>query len=108
MQCSRPRFNSKVREIAWRRNRLPTTVFLGFPGSSDGKESTFSASLEFDPWAGKIPWRRKWLPTPVFWPGKYHGQRSLAGYTGGHMESDTTEQLALSFRIMEFDSPKLL
>ena len=27
-----------------------------------------------------IPWRRKWQPTPVFFPGKSHGQRSLAGY----------------------------
>ena len=34
----------------------------------------------FDPWVGKIPWRRKWQPTPVFLPGKFHGQRSLAGY----------------------------
>ena len=33
----------------------------------------------FDPWAGKIPWRRKWQPTPVFLPGKFHGQRWLAG-----------------------------
>jgi len=22
----------------------------------------------------------KWQPTPVFLPGKFHGQRSLAGY----------------------------
>ena len=28
---------------------------------------------------GKIPWRRKWQPTPVILPGKFHGQRSLAG-----------------------------
>ena len=27
------------------------------------------------------PWRRKWLPIPVFLPGKFHGQRSLAGYS---------------------------
>jgi len=33
----------------------------------------------FDPWIGKIPGRRKWQPTPVFLPGKFHGQRSLAG-----------------------------
>ena len=32
------------------------------------------------PWVGKIPWRRKWQPTPVFLLGKFHGQRSLAGY----------------------------
>ena len=29
----------------------------------------------------KIPWRRKWQPTPVSLPGKWHGQRSLAGYS---------------------------
>ena len=27
------------------------------------------------------PWRREWLLTPVFLPGKYHGQRSLVGYS---------------------------
>ena len=26
-------------EIPWRRDRLPTPVFLGFPGGSDSKES---------------------------------------------------------------------
>ena len=25
----------------------------------------------------KIPWRREWLPTLVFFPGKFHGLRSL-------------------------------
>ena len=47
-----------------------------------------------DPWVEKIPWRREWLLTPVFLPGKFHSQRSLAGYSPqGHKESDTTEQL---------------
>ena len=27
------------------------------------------------------PWSRKWHPTPVFLPGKFHGQRNLAGYS---------------------------
>ena len=35
----------------------------------------------FDPWVMKIPWRRKWQPTLVFLPGKFHGQRSLMGYS---------------------------
>ena len=30
---------------------------------------------------GKIPWRRKWQPAPVFFPGKFHGQGSLVGYS---------------------------
>ena len=33
----------------------------------------------FDPWVGKILWRREQLPTPAFWPGEFHGQRSLVG-----------------------------
>ena len=46
----------------------------------------------FDPWVGKIPWRRKWQPTPIFLPGKFHGQRSLAGCSPwGRKESDTTK-----------------
>ena len=34
---------------------------------------------------------------PVFFPGEFHGQRSLAGYNPrGHKELDTTEQLTFS------------
>ena len=41
-------------------------------------------------------WRRKWQPTPVFLPGKFEGQRSLAGYSSwGHKESDMTEWLSM-------------
>ena len=37
-------------------------------------------------------WSRKWQPTPVFLPGKFHGQRSLVGYSPwGHKELDKTE-----------------
>ena len=32
---------------------------------------------------GKIPRSRNWQPTPVFLPGKFHGQRSLEGYSHG-------------------------
>ena len=35
----------------------------------------------FDPWVGKIPWSSELQPTPVFSPGKFHGQRSLMGYS---------------------------
>ena len=33
-------FDSWVGKIHWRRDRLPTPVFLGFPHGSAGKEST--------------------------------------------------------------------
>ena len=56
-----------------------------FPGGASGKESAVQyrrhRTCEFDPWVMKIPWRRKWQPTPVFLHGKFHGQRSLAGYS---------------------------
>ena len=48
-------------------------------------------SYDFAPWVGKIPWRRKWKLTPVFLLGKFHGQRSLVGYSPwGYKELDTT------------------
>ena len=48
---------------------------------------------EFDPWVRKMPWGRKWQPAPVFLPGKFHGQRGLAGYSPwGRKELDMTEQ----------------
>ena len=49
-----------------------------------------------DPWVGKILWRRKWQSTLVLLPGKFHGQRSLVGYSPrGRKESDTIERLHL-------------
>ena len=36
-------FNSWVRKMPWRRDRLPTPVFLGFPHGSADKESTCNA-----------------------------------------------------------------
>ena len=42
----------------------------------------------------KIPWKRLWQPTPLFLPGKFHGERSLAGYSPwDHKELDTTERV---------------
>ena len=39
-----------------------------------------------------IYWRKKWQPIPVFLPGKFHGQKSLVGYSPwGDKEPDTTE-----------------
>ena len=56
------------------------------------------AMRETCPWVGKIPWRKERLPTPVFWPGEFHGQRRLVGYSPwGLKESDTTGPLSFSF-----------
>jgi len=63
--------NSWVRKILWRRDKLPTPVFLGFPCGSVGKES---ACKEGDPGVGKIPSRTERLPTPVLWLREFRGQ----------------------------------
>ena len=56
LQCRRPQFDSWVRKIPWRRDRLPTLVFLGFPGGSAGKESTCNAGdLGLIPGLGRSP-----------------------------------------------------
>ena len=63
------------------------------PGGAGVKESAYNAGdNRFDPWVGKISWSRKWQPTLVLLPGKFYGQRSLAGHSSwGHKESNTTE-----------------
>ena len=44
------------------------------------------------PELGRFPLNGKWKPTQVFLPGKFHGQRSLLGYSPrGRKESDTNE-----------------
>ena len=43
LQCRRPQFDSWVRKIHWRRDRLPSPVFLGFPCGSAGTESARNA-----------------------------------------------------------------
>ena len=82
--------------MPWRRDRLPTPVFLVFPGGSDGKESACNVGgLCLIPGLERSPGGWQWQPTPVFLPGEFHGQRSLAGYhPWSHKESDTTKRLS--------------
>jgi len=54
---------------------------MGFLGSSNDKESACNAGDMGSSMGRKIPWRREWLLTLVFLPGKFHGQRSLEGYS---------------------------
>ena len=63
------------------------------PSWLSGKEAACQyRRCRFDPWAGKIPWRRKWPTHSRILGQRFHGQRSLAGYSPqGRRESDTTE-----------------
>ena len=69
-----------------------STLPLGFPGGSAGKESACNAGdLDLIPRLGRFPWRRERLPILVFWPGEFHGLYS----PWDCKELDMTEQLAL-------------
>ena len=61
------------------------TSIVGLHRWCSGEESTCKCRrckrCRFDCWVRKIPWRRQWQPTPVFLPEKFHGQRSLVGYS---------------------------
>ena len=57
------RFDSWVRKIHWRRDRLPTPVFLGFPRGSAGKESACNVGdLGSIPELGRSPGEGKGYP----------------------------------------------
>ena len=68
---------------------------FGLPRWHSDKESACQCrrhkKCRFDPLVGKIPWSGKWQPTSVLLSGKFHGQKSMAGYSPqGHKKSDTT------------------
>ena len=96
LQCRRPWFNSWVGKTPWRRDRLPTPVFMGFPGGSDGKELAHNmGDLGLIPGLGKSPGGGHGNPLQYFCLENPHAQRSLGGYSPlGHKESVTTERLS--------------
>ena len=90
---------SGVGKICWRRDRLPTPVFLGFSCSSAGKESACQVQgdlgsilgLGRSPEEGKgYPLQYSGLENSMDWHGEVH---EIA-------ESDMTEQLSLSLFYM--------
>ena len=93
-------WNSQINTFFKKLNIHLSKYELAIDGSV-GKESNLQCRRYrwrgFNPWVRKITGRRKWQPTPVFLPGKFHRQRSLAGYSPwGHEESDMPEQLTSS------------
>ena len=59
-------WNPGLLEHPWRRDRLPTPVFLGFPCGSAGKESACNTG---DP--GSIPWLRRSPGEGIGYPLQY-------------------------------------
>ena len=54
---------------------LSHSLHLGFPGRSDGKESSCNAGDLGSISGSGRPLEREWQPTPVFLLGEFHGQR---------------------------------
>ena len=78
----------------WEKQRMGLVLWVyllaninlaGLPRWWSGKEPACQCRRHrrcgFNPWVWKIHWSRKWHATPVFLPGKFHEQRSLAGYS---------------------------
>jgi len=70
VQCRRPQFHSWGQKIHWRRDRLPTPVFLGFPGGSDGKESACNMRELWSIPGLEDPLEEGMATPPAFLPGK--------------------------------------
>ena len=89
------RFNFWVGKIPWRRDRLPTPVFLGFPGGSDDQESACNmGDLGSIPGLGRSPGGGHGNSFQYSCLQNLHGQRSLVGYSPqGRKELDRTERL---------------
>ena len=84
------RFLARVGKIHWIKDRLPTPVFLGFPGGSESRESTCNVEVpDSVSRLGRSPGERKSYPL------QYSGLKNSMGHTGGHKESDTTKRLSL-------------
>ena len=76
----------------WSTEQNLTSHLPGFPGVSDGKESTCNADDPGStPGSGRCPGDGNGNPNPVFLPGKLD-RGDMVGYSPwGRKESDTTE-----------------
>ena len=72
--------DSWVSKILWRRDKLPTPVFLVFPSGSASKESTCNAGdLGSIPGSERSTGEGKGYPFQCFWCGEFHGLYSPRG-----------------------------
>ena len=82
---------SWVRKIPWRRDKLLTPVFLGFPGGPAGKESAM-----WETWVRPLSWEDP-LEKGKATHSSILAWRIPRRYSSwGYKDSDATEQLSLS------------
>ena len=73
---------------------------MGVTKSRTLQYSCLENSMDRGAWWATVHGGHKESDTPVFLPGKFHGQRSLEGYSPrGHRELDTTERLHFSLKL---------
>ena len=92
LQFRRPQFESWIGKVPWRRDRLSTPVFLGFPDGSAGKECACNAGDLGSIPGWEDPLEKEEATHSVFWAGEFHGLYS----PWDHKELDTTEQLSFT------------
>ena len=86
-------FNSWIRKILWRRDRLSTPVFSGFPGGSAGKECSCNVGdLGSIPGLGRSPGEGN--SYPFQYPSLENSVQCM-----GPNEPDTTERLSLFIQL---------
>ena len=86
-----------VGKIPWRRDKLPTPVFLGFPGGSDGKKFSFNVGdLGSIPRLGRSPGGGHGNPLQYFCLENPHGQRNLEGCSCSLIHGVAKSQMWLS------------
>ena len=84
-------------KICWRRDRLPTPVFSGFPGGSAGKESACNAGdLGSIPGLGRSPEEGKGYPL------QYSGLENSMDYTVHGVAKSQTQLSDLYFHLLSF------
>ena len=97
-QWRRPQFNSWVGKICWRRDRLPTPVFLGFLVAQQVKNPpAMRVDLGSIPGLGRYPGEGKSYPLQwveiIF--SRYFGLENSMDSPWGHKELDMTERLSI-------------
>ena len=111
------RNNICCQHVQWK-GQNPPLIFLLIPikapwckdckASIPSSKKTCFISINLTTWnihlpVSLFPWRREWQLTLVFLPGKFHGQRSLMGYSPwGHKQLDTTKQLTRTVSLFMF------
>ena len=89
-------FDSGVRKIHWRRDRLLAPIFLGFPCGSAGKESACNVrDRGLILGLGRSPGEGKGYP--LQFSGLENSNDCISPW--GHKKSDLTERLSLSSKV---------